>query len=151
MKNIILDTNILIYADDIESPNHEICNRLIESTKYKFYVTESILFEYYRVLTTCNSKFKNIETTEVIESIEIFSQNFTVLKSTNDTLNLVLEICKTNDIRSGAIFDVNIFALSIENEIDIICTYNIKDYIQNSTIKIFNPEDIIEQISFKSN
>jgi predicted nucleic acid-binding protein len=142
IKKVLLDTNILLYADDMFSVNHTICNKLIQSKNYQFFVTDSILYEYYRVLTSNNAKFSKIKKADVVESLEIFASNFTVLYSSENSLFSVIELCKNEDARSGAIFDVAISAVAFVNEMDAICTYNGKDYL-NSGIKVLKPDKLV--------
>ena len=50
----VVDTNVLIYAADRDSPDHEICRELLESFRASvtpWYLTWGIVYEFLRVVT----------------------------------------------------------------------------------------------------
>jgi toxin-antitoxin system PIN domain toxin len=50
----VLDTNILVYAADRDSPHHELCQRLVRESRERasaWYVTWGICYEFLRVVT----------------------------------------------------------------------------------------------------
>ena len=50
----VLDTNILVYAADQDSPHHEACHRLVRESRDRvsaWYLTWGICYEFLRVVT----------------------------------------------------------------------------------------------------
>lgn len=51
---IVVDTNILIYAANTDSPEHEICRELLQSYRKQagpWYLTWGVVYEFLRVVT----------------------------------------------------------------------------------------------------
>src|SRR5437763_12045602 len=51
---LVVDTNVLIYAADVDSPHHAACRRWLEDRRARpdaWYTTWSILYEFLRVTT----------------------------------------------------------------------------------------------------
>jgi predicted nucleic acid-binding protein len=138
-SNILLDTNILIYSSYLDSEFFEICRSLLKK-EYNFFITDRSLLEFYRVYT---SKLKQgIE--ETLEIINFFQNNsyYTILNSTSNTNSITFELAKTYKAKSGKIFDLNILAMAIENNIDFLCTKNRKDFPPNPLVKILEPQEL---------
>ena len=137
---ILLDTNILVYASYIDSVFHQQSIELLKQN-YNFYIADRSLLEFYRVFT--GQLKQSVDAT--LEIVEFYQNNlnFTILNATNFTNQLSFNLARKYNAVSGKIFDLNILAIAIENEIDYIKTQNTKDFPTNTVIKIANLEEII--------
>jgi predicted nucleic acid-binding protein len=139
---ILLDTNILIYADNTDSNFSEICNAIIENNlpnrSVEIVIPQKVLIEYYRVST---SKAINLSPQKVIDNIQYYIENFEILYDNYDITQTLFELAMETNAKSGKIFDLNILALAIDNNIDHLITYNIKDFPKAQKLKVMTPED----------
>jgi len=137
MKKIILDSNILVYAFDESVVFHKKAKIILDSDSI-LYITQQSLYEFYRV-TTSKLFQKRISITDVIAATEFFRSRITILYPTNETDLILNDLIKKFKPISGKIWDMLIFAQAIENSITVIYTKNIKDFPEESQIKIFDP------------
>jgi predicted nucleic acid-binding protein len=136
MKKVLLDTNILVYRWDQSSPFSKSIKVALGSLNH-FYITDRTLLEFYRA-STGPLKQPISNTLDIIWSY-IDSDSCTILYSSKaDTLS-TFELAEECGARSGKIFDLNILAMAIENDIDILYTKNVKDYPKLDSIKITDP------------
>ena len=139
---VLLDTNILIYEDDLDSVFCAECDALLARQDLDFFVTDKVLIEYCRVMTSNNSKFAHIKLEDVLASIQNYTEAFKVIFTNDDSLALTLELARRYKAKSGKIFDLNILAAAVDQGIDILCTKNTKDYPNHESIKILEPANI---------
>jgi predicted nucleic acid-binding protein len=136
IKKILFDTNILIYLS-LENSPVKIKNAKSLITKNKIFISDRSLLEFYRVYT---GKLKqSVETTLEIVNYYQNHPNYNILTSTDSSNQLTFEFAGENQAKSGKIFDLNILAIAIENEIDILYTKNIKDFPETKQIEITDP------------
>lgn len=135
-KKILLDTNILVYATDNFNINHK---KVIQNiyNQENLYISDRSYLEFYRV---CSGPLK-ISPKRVLEMIDFFknNENYTTLNSSETVHDLTFDLAKKFDARSGKIFDLNILAVAIANDIDILYTKNTKDYPDTGLIEIIDP------------
>lgn len=140
---ILIDTNILIYADNKDSNWSNVCNAIIENSlknkEIQLFIPQKVLLEYYRVST---SKVKNLRVETVIENILFYIENFEILYDNAKTTEIMFEIALETNAKSGKIFDLNILALALQNKIDILYTVNIKNFPNVKGLKILLPNNI---------
>ena len=77
-KNFLLDTNILIYSQDKESPKNKRVIEIIDELEEKaseVYLTIQNLLEYSAVF----SRHYKISKEEIAKDIEVFTSNFQIL------------------------------------------------------------------------
>lgn len=136
---ILLDTNILVYASNSDSQFYSICRDLL-AKNFDFFITDRSLLEFYRVLTG----ILKISVDQALELINFYTNNtnYTILMASGDTNRLTFELIKDYQAKSGKVFDLNILAIAVENNIDILCTVNLKNFPKLPQIKILNPEQI---------
>ena len=136
---ILLDTNILVYASNSDSQFCSICRDLL-AKNFDFFITDKSLLEFYRVLTG----ILKISVDQALELINFYTNNtnYRILMASGDTNRLTFELIKDYQAKSGKVFDLNILAIAVENNIDILCTVNLKNFPKLPQIKILNPEQI---------
>lgn len=86
MKKILLDTNILIYSIDKESLYHIKSYETVNSKQYDKYISSKNISEFLSVTTRETPYSLSIE--EVLESVDFFISNFTILYSSNHSFEI---------------------------------------------------------------
>ena len=135
-KKILIDTNILVYGWDTSSPFYKKISYFL-STLNQFYITDRTLLEFYRTYTG-PIKAKPKATLAIIDYY-LESKNCNILYSNSDDTLTTFQLAKEHSAKSGKIFDLNILATAINNEIEILYTKNTKDYPHNEFIEIIDP------------
>lgn len=120
--------------------------RALDLNLYRFYfengsadsvIADRTLLEFFRAYT--GPLKQSIEDTLEIVRYYQNSAQFTILTATEHTNQLTFELAEQAEAKSGKIFDLNILAMAIENEIDILLTKNVSDYPQTGLINIVDP------------
>jgi len=130
-KMIFVDTNILVFANVLNSPFHEKAKaKLIEliDNEYELYISNQIIREYLSVLSRPDANGKRIVDELLINDIKRFRTEYYVLFENNQTLNylqMLLTYCPTG---GKQIHDANLVATMIENELKVLFTHNIADF-----------------------
>ena len=133
---ILLDTNILVYCNDTSSIYYEKTRQFIKSKEH-FFISDRTLLEFYRATT---GPIK-LEPNFVLGLINFYknSESYTVLYPNYQCTELTFQLAEQYNARSGKIFDLNILATAIANDIDVLYTKNIKDYPETNLIQILDP------------
>lgn len=139
-SKIFLDTNILIHHTfkKFDEDKHLATKRLfayLVENSYQIFISSQIIREFYAIST--NSKFfdKPLSVDEAILKINEFENSFVVLEeSYTEELK---RLCKKYEIVKQKVHDTNIVATMIENRIELIATFNRKDFIGFNEIGLF--------------
>ncbi len=130
-----IDTNILVYAFDIEyKEKRVICKEIIEKIfdgKQKGAITNQILAEFVNVVTQKIEKPLPEDAAKAIIASIISSENWAVYNYTGKTILNSLPI-------KGHFWDFLIAQTFKENNVDTIITENTKDF-KGFGIKAINP------------
>jgi len=139
-SKIFLDTNILIYHtfkrfdNDKHLATKKLFAYLVENS-YQIFISTQVLREFYAIST--NSKFfdKSLSVDEAILKIDEFQNNFIILEESH--IEKLKSLCKKYKIKKQKIHDSNIVATMIESEIEVIASFNKKDFIGFDEIRLF--------------
>ena len=102
----VVDTNILLYAADLDSPDHEPCRGLLEEWRRgstPWYLTWGVVYEFLRVATHPNVFRTPFSLAEAWGFLDVLlaSPSLFVLKETERHSQIVTEVFKEiPDIRS---------------------------------------------------
>ena len=129
-NSLFIDTNILIYANVIETPFHQQALAAI-NTAYDsgrtIWISRQVIREYLVTLTRPQA-FENLPKATVLEQVEKFIEWFQVA---DDTANVTEELTKLmNDFKIGGkqVHDSNIVATMRAYDISCLLTHNVKDF-----------------------
>jgi toxin-antitoxin system PIN domain toxin len=124
----IVDTNILVYAADEDSPFHKRCNKLIEEWRKQasaWYVTWGILYEFLRVIThprVFRHPWPVLQAWEFVETL-LASPSLGILIPTERHAEVAAEIVKKLPSLSGnLLYDAQTAILMREHGIKRIYT-----------------------------
>lgn len=133
---MLIDTNILVYAINADSPKNKTAqNFLLEQNN--LVIAHQNIFEALRVLT--HPKFSNpMNTKNAQEAILAISDACKIIYPNNKTHYIALELIKKHSLIGNHIFDAYLTATAISNDIMTIATDNIKDF-QEFKLQLINP------------
>lgn len=131
MSKVLLDTNILIYALDKSCTAHVQCLSLLQDPQLEFYITTKNISEYFAVCSKLNFDFS---------SVEIFyrsiCQNTTILFPDSNSLSVFESLMAKYRPRGNRVFDFEIIAVALANQIFEIATMNVADFSNVSEIRL---------------
>ena len=132
-----IDTNVMIYYLDRDSPFHEECRKnlttLVESQRAV--LAQQNLVELAVVL---NRRGVSLEQSEIY--VGSFADSIPVLRPTLTTLKTFLNLLKKTPKKSIALFDLYFAATLISNQVNILYTYNEKDFSNIKDLKMWKAD-----------
>jgi predicted nucleic acid-binding protein len=134
---MLLDTNILVYAINSDSPKNKKAQEFIQGNIRFLEAAHQNIFEALRVLT--HPKFINpMSVNKAHNSIMEITSRCRIIYPNNKTHYLALELIEKYNLSSNRIFDAYLAATAISNDIDSLATDNEKDF-GHFPISIVNP------------
>ncbi|MBS4032682.1 MAG: PIN domain-containing protein [Clostridiales bacterium] len=143
---ILFDTNILVYAVNINSEQHAMCRRLMDvasSKQLNGAVFPQILLEFYAVITDKRRFARPLNVETAWQQIDAYRSFLTVIDTGFKSFELLRGI-SANTVGPD-IFDANIKAQMKYSGITVICTYNKKDFTGDGWILPQTPEELLER------
>lgn len=143
---ILLDTNILVYAVNTSSEQHEMCRRLMDaasSKKLNGAVFPQMLLEFYAVVTDKRRFPRPLNVETAWQQIDAYRSFLTVIDTGFKSFELLKDI--SADTVGPDIFDANIKAQMKYSGITVICTYNKKDFSGDGWILPQTPDELLER------
>lgn len=135
---MLVDTNILIYAINEDSPKHRLAKKFLEENKATLIVSHQVIFEAIRVLT--HPKFsKPMKSKSAIKSISAIVEVCQKIYPNSKTYYLTLDLIKKVSLVGNRIFDCYLAATAITNGVYVIATDNTKDFKRFIELKTINP------------
>lgn len=140
MNKSIIDSNILIYAHDTDSPFHKGSYQFIkqQAEKETICFTVQNLVEAYRIWT--QKLRKPISSKQAVDILNYYlNSDIPVLYPTSQTTKIFTRLAIKYKIQGVHIFDTLIAALMVEKNISTIYTVNIRDFSSFAEITAINP------------
>ena len=129
-KALFVDTNILVYANVIETPFHDQALAAINTAHQEnkaIWISRQVIREYLVTLTR-PQVFDNLPKEIVLEQVTQFIKK---LKVADDTLNVsehLLQLLADFKVGGKQIHDANIVATMLAYDIPCLLTHNVKDF-----------------------
>lgn len=134
---MLVDTNILIYAINADSPKNKSAQQFLNNFK-ELEVAHQNIFEALRVLT--HPKFtKPMKVRIAQQAILAILKVLTIIIPDHKTHYIAFELINKHNLVGNRIFDAYLTATALSNDIDVIATDNIKDFKKFEEITVFNP------------
>jgi len=145
---IFLDTNLIVYATNKDSPYHAKASALMEAIgkgKLETCLSLQVLGEFYATATNPKKIEKALTPEEAVLVIEGLLRTDTILKlyPKESTLRLTLDLVNHYQLKSLDFFDAQIVATMLDNGITTIYTVNEQDFAIFEEIKAVNPLTIL--------
>lgn len=135
---MIIDSNILIYAINADSPKHKKAQDFLKENLKYLEVTHQNILETIRVLT--HQKFsKPMGINSALAAIQAISKSCHIVSPTLTTYYLCLELINKYQLTGNRIFDAYLAATALSNGIDEVATDNVLDFKKFKGLKIINP------------
>ncbi len=137
-KNILLDSNILIYAINKDSPKCQKAQSFIIEYQNKLVVSHQNILESFRILT--HSKFSNpMKSRNALDAINRIVDKISIIGPSIETYYITRELIYKNNLEGNRIFDAYIVATILSNKVFIIATDNEKHFKIFEKISVYNP------------
>jgi len=139
-----IDSNIIVYAIDEESPFFKKANHFInqiDKLDMNVCISPQIVGEVYSIITNPKRVRKPLNPEQAVEIIEAIweSDAFIKIYPKIDTMRTTINIIKQYQIRANNFYDAQIVATMLDNNIGLIYTVNVKDFEIFKEIKAINP------------
>lgn len=139
---LFVDTNILVYANVIETPFHEQALAAIDAAyqaNRTIWISRQVIREYLVTMTRPQT-FENLPRTTVLEQIGQFTERFQVADDTAAVTERLLQLLADYPLGGKQVHDANIVATLQAYAIPALLTHNVKDFER------FGPTIRIERI-----
>ena len=139
---ILLDTNVLVYALDEESPHHHPSRAIVEGAlkrQLPGVLLPQILLEFYAVITHPRRVRRPLDSKQAWHEVEQLRLGLPVLEAGVKALERLIG----EDVRGADIFDAYLAAQMRTLGIGVICTYNIKDFERFTNLLAKRPEELL--------
>lgn len=141
-----LDTNILVYAHNVDSVNHEKAKAFLEEVmtvtdedgEYQVCIPAQVLIEFLNVITwsRLESPLALHEATEIAK--DYLHSGVDIIHSTQNQLNTLFALLESVKSRKK-IFDVALVATLKDNHIQGLYTVNTTDFVEFAFLDVRNP------------
>jgi predicted nucleic acid-binding protein len=129
-KALFVDTNVLVYANVIETPFHEQALAAINAAyqaNRTIWISRQVIREYLVTMTRPQA-FENLPKTTVLEQIEQFTTRFDVADDIPVVTGKLLDLLANYRLGGKQVHDANIVASMQAYGIPALLTHNTKDF-----------------------
>jgi toxin-antitoxin system PIN domain toxin len=140
----LLDANILIYNHQALSKFHPQAKALLEKGlrgETELCICPQVLFEFFAVVTNPRRVTSPINSEAATQEIERYLRARNILKiyPKDDILNITVELLKKYGAREKDIFDLQLAATMLSNNVTRLYSYNLDDFIKIKEIEVLAP------------
>ena len=140
----LLDSNILVYANNVDSPLHEPCKKIVTDAllgRFPAYIAHQNLLELYAVVTDTRRVENPLspECANTLINFYLTARNISILYPTSKTFSILGKLITDHAPLSHGIFDVVLVALMIDNNIRTIHTANMRHFSNFKEITAIPP------------
>lgn len=134
MNDVLLDTNILLYAIDEQSKYFKSVQRLLSADKINFFTTSKNISEFLSVITRIPNSSISVE--KALFIVKDFQYSFRILYPTEESNVIFIDLLKKYSPHGLKIHDYEIVSIALSNKIKNIATINKKDFERIEEIKL---------------
>nr|WP_298378441.1 PIN domain-containing protein [uncultured Halomonas sp.] len=142
---LFIDTNILIYANVMETPFHEQALEAINTARRAgrtLWISRQIIREYLVTMTRPQT-FENLPKSKVLKQVDQFVEHFHIADDTSAVTDRLVKLIGDFSVGGKQIHDANIVATLLAYDIPCLLTHNVKDF--NRFDKIITVEHLDEK------
>lgn len=136
MTEVLVDTNVLIYALDVDSEYHAWATQLLGRGNLQCCTTSKNLSELIAVLGRGKEALDQDTILRVVMEIQ---QQMPVLYPTPESLSQFLELLKTVPAQGTQVHDVEIAAIGLAHGVNHVATVNQKDFHRIPGVTVLSP------------
>jgi len=144
VNSAFLDTNVLVYANVMESPFHQSAIKTIQfyyGIGTELWISRQILREYIAVLTRPQIFAKPVSVLVVADRIRFFQSHFQVAEENPQITEELLILVERFNVGGNQVHDANIIATMRVYGINNLITHNASDFKRFSDIVNILPID----------
>lgn len=141
---ILLDTNILVYADQAEDDHHEAAKMVRDRGlrgEIAVCISPQVLTEFFAVVT--NPRRVTVPRTPAAAMAEveqyIKSRHIQKIYPGPGVLDHLQTLFRTHSVSGPAIFDLYLIATMLENGVTTLYTFNTDDFTPYAEIEVLTP------------
>lgn len=135
---MLVDTNILVYAINVDSSKHKKATEFLQEFKTDLEVAHQNILESLRVLT--HPKFAQVMSAKnAMDAVLSITSAYKLIGPTFQTIYIALELIKKYHFKSDQVFDCYLTATALSNGVDTIATDNVADFKKFKEIRVINP------------
>lgn len=133
MNNILVDTNVLIYAFDETSDFYEKAAEVMQNEDLNLFVTTKNISEFFAVCSKLKLNFA-----KTLGFYQDLKNNVEIIKPTDQSLNYFEILIQKYQPKGNQVYDIEIASMMLAHDIKSIATANTKDFINVTEIEIYN-------------
>jgi len=146
MNSWLIDTNVLIYAfdqnNDFHSSSYDLLTYSIAG-EISCFIAQQNLLEFWAVVTNPKRVKNPLSIEETLQKVLIYQASFPIVCPLPKTFITFSRLISTYSAFKNRIFDLYLAATALDNGIWHICTWNKKDFLRLSEIKVMTPYEIL--------
>jgi predicted nucleic acid-binding protein len=131
MTKLLIDTNVLIYAMDENSPFNTSAALMLQNPNLSLHITTKNISEFFSVCTKLN-----VPQASAFKFYYDLKNNATVLFPDTDSLRLLEVLLEKYNPKGNRVFDMEIVSIMLANGINKIATFNTKDFVDIDEIEL---------------
>lgn len=127
---LFIDTNVLVYANVSEAPQHETARTAIEQAREDgrtLWVSRQVLREYLVTMTRPQA-FQDLPLATVLEQVRLFQDHFEIADESDAVTDHLIQLMADTPIGGKQVHDANIVATMLAYGIPALLTHNSKDF-----------------------
>jgi len=127
---LLVDTNVLVYANVIETPFHEqalVAINAAYQANRTIWISRQIIREYLVTMTRPQA-FENLPKATVLEQVDQFIERFQVADDSAAVTGQLMKLMENSKIGGKQVHDANIVATMQAYGIPALLTHNTKDF-----------------------
>ncbi|MGQ9778730.1 MAG: type II toxin-antitoxin system VapC family toxin [Bacillota bacterium] len=143
---ILLDTDVLVYAINLDAPQHEAARAFIEAARagrWRSALVPRVLLEFFAVVTDGRRVASPLTPREALEQVAAWRALFPVFEVGKKALDYLSEVLAEKPAKGGGIFDAWLVAQMRAAGMEAICTYNPRNFTGYEGIRAVTPEEMI--------
>ena len=143
---VLLDSNILIYAEQAEDAHHETAKSLRDRAltgEIKACISPQVLSEFFAIVTNPRRVSTPLTVERALENIRKYNQSKKLVKifPGSNIINRMIALLEACPVSGADIHDLYLAATMLENDVSHIYTYNVADFARISEIEVLDPKE----------
>ena len=138
----IVDANVLVYAMDADAPQHAASRALLEAARDSsttLNVTSQVLCEFSSIVTNARRVPNPRSPADAIGAISDLLAFLHVLPSPARAVEGWLDLLRRRPVIGGDVFDLQLVATMLTNDVQRIYTFNAKDFEPFPELAVVTP------------
>lgn len=127
----LVDANVLVYASYDQHQHHPACKGLLaqsETGEARLCLTSQVMAEFFATVTNHRRVSEPFTTNQAVRALRAFSASLIQLPVPVDVADRWMSLVDRESITGADIFDVQLVATMLANDVHRIYTFNTKDF-----------------------